>query len=122
MPPNPRLKAYRHGHAAEQIAALYFRLRGYRIVKMRYKTSAGEIDLIARRGKTLVMVEVKTRKNTATAIEAVTPRNRQRVASAANHFLAANPAYAGFDVRFDAVVMGWPFYWRHLDNAWQGRT
>ncbi len=122
MKGNRRLKAYKHGHRAEQIAALYFRLKGYRIVKMRYKAPAGEIDLIARRGKKLVMVEVKTRRSAVAAVEAVTSRNQQRVANAANHFLAAHPAYAGFDVRFDAIVMGWPFYWRHLDNAWQGRT
>ncbi len=117
-----KLKAYERGHFAETLAAAYLTLRGYRILKKRYKTPVGEIDLVAKRGKSLIMVEVKRRKALGEALESVTPKNQRRVAQATRHFLAAHPGYCSLDVRFDVIVMGWPFYWRHLDNAWQAHT
>ena len=117
-----KLKSYKHGHMAEQLAAVYLMLKGYKILKRRYKTPVGEIDLVARRRNTLVLVEVKLRKEQAAALEAITLKNQSRVTQAAQYFISANPAYATLDSRFDVIVMGWPFYWRHLDNAWQGRT
>lgn len=119
---NKKLQAYKRGHAAEKLAALYLQLRGYKILKTRYKTPMGEIDLVARKGNALVMVEVKRRREMNTAIEAVTPKNQYRVGQAARYFLSAHPALAGLDLRFDIIVMGVPFYWRHLDNAWQAPT
>jgi putative endonuclease len=117
-----KIKAYKRGHMAEQLAALYLLLKGYRILKRRYKTPVGEIDLVAQKRNTLVLVEVKTRGHAAAALESITYKNQTRVTQAAQYFLSAHPGYCSMDVRFDAIVMGWPFYWRHLDNAWQGRT
>ena len=82
----------------------------------------GEIDLVAKRGKNLVMVEVKQRGDMRSALEAVTSRNQYRVSQASKHFLSRHPGYAAMNLRFDVIVMGWPFYWRHLDNAWQAHT
>lgn len=117
-----KLKSYRDGHRAEKMAALLLRLKGYKILETRYKTPVGEIDLIARRGRALVFVEVKLRNNEMAALEAVTPKNQSRVAQASQHYLSRHPEYAGFNMRFDIVVMAWPFFWRHLDNAWQAHT
>jgi len=62
-----RVKAYRRGVFAETLAALLFRLKGYRIVASRYRTPVGEIDLVALKGKRLAFVEVKRRKTQADA-------------------------------------------------------
>ncbi len=46
---------------AETRCALGLRLRGYRVLARRYKVPVGEVDIVARRGRTLVFVEVKAR-------------------------------------------------------------
>jgi putative endonuclease len=100
-----RLAAYRRGLSAETIAAWLLRARLYRILARRYRTPAGEIDLIARRGRTIVFVEVKARPSETEAVEAVGPMARRRIARAAELWLAAHPAAAGFDLRFDLVIV-----------------
>jgi putative endonuclease len=114
-----RVTAERHGHRSEAIAAWWLRLKFYRIVARRYRTAAGEIDLIVRRGRTLVFVEVKARADFHGAAEAVSPRQRQRIVRAAGQFLAARPDLAGLDQRFDALLIvrrTWP---RHVPDAWR---
>ena len=117
-----RIKAYKKGAHLERLAALFLQLKGYKILKIRYKTPGGEIDIVARRKNRLVFVEVKGRESVAAAMESVTVRNRMRVEQAARHFIAAHPQFAGFDMRFDAVVFAPPFSFRHLDNAWRPRS
>lgn len=114
-----KIRAYRRGFQAEILAALYLRMKGYRVLAMRYKTKIGEADIIASRGKTLAVVEVKLRRDTDSALESVTPSNRRRVEQAARDFLTRHPRWAGHDVRFDVIALGWPLRLRHLDNAWQ---
>jgi putative endonuclease len=92
------------GRRAETIAALFLRLKLYRILARRYRTPVGEIDLIARRGRTLVFVEVKHRPDAEEATLAVTTRNRQRVARAAALWVAAHPEAATLDHRFDVIL------------------
>jgi len=108
---------YRRGESGEALAALYLRLKGYRIIARRYKTPVGEADIIATRGKTLVFAEVKARADYAAAAEAFTGRKRRRVMRAAEHFLGQNLRFAAHDIRFDALIV-LP-YWRvrHIENA-----
>jgi putative endonuclease len=100
-----RLAAYRRGLSAETVAAWLLRAKLYRILARRYRTPAGEIDVIARRGRTIVFVEVKTRPSETEALEAVGPTARRRIARAAELWLAAHPGAAGFDLRFDLVIV-----------------
>lgn len=95
----------RRGRRAERLAAWRLRLAGYRVLVRRYRTPVGEIDLIARRGRRLVMVEVKARPTEALARQAVPERQRRRIAMAARRFLAANPRYRDHAVRFDVVAV-----------------
>lgn len=95
----------RRGRRAERLAAWRLRLAGYRVLARRYRTPVGEIDLIARRGRRLVMVEVKARPTEALARQAVPERQRRRIAMAARRFLAANPRYRDHAVRFDVVAV-----------------
>ena len=71
----------------------YLRLRGYRIVAENYRCPAGEVDLIARRGRVLCFVEVKTRHGDAfgSPLEAVTAAKRKRLRRAAAHYLMGRP-------------------------------
>ena len=117
-----RVAAYRQGLWAEYVAALFLFVRGYRIVAWRYKTRHGEVDLIASKGRTLVMLEVKRRQDKDTAFAAVTPRNQRRIEAAALQFLARNPKFMLYNVRFDVLAFSGLFSFAHLDNAWEARS
>lgn len=109
-----RLSRYRRGHTAEWVAAAFLLCRGYRILARRYKTTSGEIDLIAIRRGRLAFVEVKRRRDDQLAQSAITPRQRQRIHRAAEIFVARHPRYAACERSFDAVFIlprRWP---RHI--------
>lgn len=111
--------AHRAGLRAESLAALLLRLKGYSILARRLRTRAGEIDLVARRGRTLVFVEVKARADLADAADALAMRQRARLARAAGLFLAARPLLDGMNVRFDVVLVAPRRFPRHLADAWR---
>lgn len=100
-----RRRARAWGLAAETWAALWLRLKGYRILARRARTPAGEIDLVVRRGQVLVAVEVKARASLAGAVEAVTTRQRLRIARALDMVAARDPELAGLSRRLDLVAM-----------------
>jgi putative endonuclease len=114
-----RQRRERDGRLAETAAALWLMLKGYRILARRWRSPAGEIDLIARRGGTIAFIEVKRRATAEGAAEAITPRQRDRIARAAAAFLAARPALSGLDARFDAVLIAPRRIPRHLRDAWR---
>ena len=113
---------YRKGKFAEFLARLYMILHGYRIIERNYVigrgTTAGEIDFIAKRGKSIVFVEVKQRQNLYLAAYAVTYKQQQRLIRGAECFIKNNPQYQGFNLRFDAVLIVLPWRIRHIENAW----
>lgn len=115
-----RLKSYRLGHRAEIMAALFLKVKGYRILKRRYKTPVGEVDLIAKKGANLVFVEVKARKNLRDGLEAITPAAQRRISRAAEYFLMSESenfpqALSSQHMRFDAIIY-WNWRLRHLTN------
>lgn len=112
-----RLRAWRYGRRAETISAWWLRLRGYRIVASRYRCPVGEIDLIARRGRTLAFVEVKARDEDAA--DALRSRQRRRIVRAAEAFLQRRPALARLDPRFDLIVLRRRRLPRHIPGAWR---
>lgn len=111
------------GNFAESIARAIFLLKGYTIVEKNYVTgkgtTAGEIDFIAKRGKTLVFVEVKNRKNLEDAYYAISENQKQRIINGAKSFISRNQKYTNFDMRFDAVLVKLPFTIKHIKNAWE---
>ncbi|QFT29079.1 YraN family protein [Roseibium porphyridii] len=116
-----RQRAHKRGLAAETWAAWYLRLTGWRILKRRYKTKAGEIDLIAKKRKTVAFVEVKARKTRDAALEAVTPASQKRIAKAAKIFVSQHPKAGFFTLRFDIVVVRpWALPER-IENAFEAR-
>ena len=114
-----RRRSEGYGRFAEALCRGLLRVKGYRILATRLKTPLGEIDIVARRGDTLAVVEVKARRNWASASEAVGARQLGRLSRAAHVFLAANPQYAGLTLRFDVMLVT-PFALpRHLQDAWR---
>ncbi len=107
----------REGRQAEWVAALWLRLRGYRVLRKREKTPLGEIDLIAVRGHRLAFVEVKRRATRDAAEASITPAQRARVRRAASLWLARNTRYQSHELGFDILFLikgHWP---QHLENA-----
>ena len=92
------------GRHAESIAALFLMAKGYAILARRARTKVGEIDIIARKGDTLIFVEVKARTTLDSAVFALHPAARQRIV-AASRVLA--PRFAGgcTTTRIDAVLV-----------------
>lgn len=93
------------GARAEALAADYLMRQGLTIVARNFRTRFGEIDLIARDGRTLVFVEVRLRRSTrfGGAVESITARKRARLVAAANGYLAGIGREP--PCRFDAILM-----------------
>jgi putative endonuclease len=116
--PRPeRVAAFRVGISAESRAAAFLIAKGYRIVMRRFKTPVGEIDIVARRRRALVFVEVKARARLDDAAEAVTERTKHRIVAAAHAWLAAHPDDALAEIRFDAIMVAPGKLPRHITNA-----
>jgi putative endonuclease len=96
----------RRGRAGEERAAAWYVERGWEIVDRNWRVREGEIDLVVRRGATLVFCEVKTRSSDrfGTAAEAVTPAKQRRVRMLARRYLAAGGVHAA-EVRFDVAAV-----------------
>lgn len=98
------------------MAAFWLILHGWRIVGFRQRTREGEVDLLARRGRVLAVVEVKRRATLAEALEAVGPAQQARLAAVAAR-LAAQPVHAGLSVRLDIVALAPGRLPRHIADA-----
>lgn len=117
-----RRKSYRRGHRSEGLAALALRLKGFRILARRYRTRLGEIDLIARRGDLVLIVEVKARRTLVEAMQAIARESERRIEGAADLWLSRQPDYGRLSVRFDMVAV-LPWRWPvHVENVFHGRN
>ena len=116
-PAPERVAAFKSGISAESKAALYLVARGYRILARRFRTPAGEIDIVARRRGVLAFVEVKARASFDEAAEAVTGRQQRRIVDAAQYWLAARPQDGTGDIRFDAIFVVPGKLPKHLTSA-----
>ena len=113
-----RRRAWRLGKWAEMLCILDLSLRGYRVVARRRRYPVGELDIVARRGGTLAVIEVKARRSVEDAANAVSVRQRQRIGRAADWFAAEHPALAALQRRYDVMLVA---PWRrphHIANAW----
>ena len=114
-----RQAAEKRGRGAETLACWYLRLKGWRILARRARVPGGEVDIVARRGRTIAFVEVKARSSDDAAAFALDQWRLRRVAVAAER-LAPRYVRPGDDLRVDALFVvrrRWP---RHLINVWQG--
>lgn len=133
-PASDQPTSYQTGKDGESRAVAYLRLRGYGILEQRYKTAVGEIDIIAKKGRTLIFVEVKSHKTEASSLESVTEKQQRRIVKAAQWYLSSHPQFSEFDQRFDVMAVAPKetagglgflkslFCWRrvhHLKNAFE---
>lgn len=132
-------QSYKDGKTAEQMAVQYLASKGYRILVTNYKTSHGEIDILAIRchaklvangiderlinngenSGTLVVCEVKTRKNQADLFYTIQTKQRLRIQNALLFFLSENETYNNWQIRFDAVFVDLKQHKiTHIIDAW----
>ena len=115
--------AERRGRRAEWLCVLRLILTGWRILGRRVSgprgSGIGEIDLVARRGRTVAFIEVKARDDTGDALESVRAAQQARLVRAAESFMARHPALINCTIRFDVMTVGsWPWP-RHYGDAWR---
>lgn len=102
------------GADAERLALILLVLKGYWPMARRYLAPMGEIDLIVRRGKTIVAVEVKARTSLESAAAAITPAKLRNIGLAMNAFRAERQLDDSHTFRCDAVLVA-PWRWpRHV--------
>ena len=99
------------GRAGERRAAWFYRFRGYRIVARNVRLASGEIDLVARRGNTIVVAEVKTRQShgAGEGHDAVGREKRERLIKLGDQFLRS--------IKDDRVALRYDV----LSLFWNGR-
>ena len=108
------------GRRAEVLAALWLMAKGYRILGFRLKTPQGEIDLLARKGRVVAVIEVKRRMAIETALEAVGFDQRDRLRRAGLALAARRPGLQGAAVRLDLIALAPGKLPRHIPDAWKG--
>jgi putative endonuclease len=114
-----RRTSYKTGMFAEALCRWALRLKGYRILAARYQSPLGEIDIVAQKGNILAVIEVKARPTEREAIEAILPRQRQRLQRAALDFLGRHSNFNNHTLRFDVMLVSprrWPV---HIKDAWR---
>ena len=109
------------GRLGERIAAWFYRLRGYQIVSRNLRLAAGEIDLVLRRGSTIVIAKVKTRqtRSAGEGHEAVSRDKRERLIRLADRYAAQHP---GAQLRYDILSIfwtGWRFAFTQYADAFR---
>jgi len=109
------------GRFAELVAAALLMIKGWQILGFRLRTPEGEIDLLARRGRTLAVVEVKRRASLEEAYEGVGFAQRERLLRAGRMVAARRPALRQLDLRVDLIALAPGRFPRHLPNLLAGR-
>lgn len=107
-------RSHREGHAAEWIAAAWLMLKGYQILAFRLKGRGGEIDILAKRGRTLAVVEVKRRRTIEAAILSLGPDQHARLSAAGQAVARGRPSLQGLNLRIDMVALAPGRFPRHL--------
>jgi putative endonuclease len=108
------------GRRGEVLAALWLMAKGYRILGFRLKTPGAEIDLLAKRGSVLAVVEVKRRASLEAALDAVGFDQRDRLRRAAVTLAARRPGLQGASVRLDLLALAPGRLPMHSPDAWKG--
>ena len=100
-----RSRQQKFGEKGETLVARYLKKNGYKILEKNYRTKLGEIDIIARENKTIVFVEVKSRRSTRYGSPklAVTPQKQRKISMVALYYLKTTKQ-SDASARFDVVA------------------
>src|SRR5690349_3163498 len=92
------------GYLGERAAEKYLRCKGYKIVARGQRLRGGELDLVAVDGRTVVFVEVKTRRShdAGTPADAIDAHKEQHMTRAAMAFIKRH-SLEGYSCRFDVI-------------------
>ena len=92
-------------NSGERRALRHYRLRGYRLLAANVRAGNYELDLVLRRGRQLVVVEVKEKRGDGfgSPLEMIDREKARRVTTAAQVWLAEHPEAAGLELRLEAV-------------------
>lgn len=96
---------YAAGIGAETLAAWWLRLKGYRVLATRFRSPAGEVDIVAAKGKAVIAVEVKRRPTEDMATFALTAPQVARIRRGLEHYIAHHSHLAASDLRIDAILV-----------------
>ena len=111
-------RSRRTGRRWEWLVALWLMAKGYRLLGFRLKTPFAEIDILARRGPVVAVIEIKRRGSLAEALAAVAPTQRDRLRRAAVFLLRGQGPAARAVIRLDLIALA-PGHWpRHVRGAW----
>ncbi len=114
---NKKLLSYYFGFFAEIYSSIYLRILFYNILKRRYKTPFGEIDLIAKKSNQIIFIEIKARTDIS-LMDFISKKQQSRINKAAEYFLVRNKKYNNCLVRFDAIFINKYLYLKHIKNYW----
>lgn len=98
-------RSRRQGRAAEWLAAGWLLFKGYQILGFRLKAAGAEIDILARKGRVLALVEVKRRATPEAGLEALGPDQQQRLLSAGRSLIQSRRSLVGLDLRLDVIAL-----------------
>ncbi len=99
------MNASRRGKTGEDEAARYLERQGWRVLDRNWRGGAGEIDIVAREGDSIVFVEVKSHADKSWLEWSVGPDKRRRIVSASKRWLMAHPESDSSYVRYDVVLV-----------------
>lgn len=100
-----RKKAFKKGILAERKAAFWLFCKGYRIINRRFKTRLGEIDIIARKGNLILIVEVKCRNTLQAAMDSLSYNSEIRIERASDLWLARQRDRDKLSLRYDLIII-----------------
>lgn len=95
---------YYFGLWAERVAMVFLRLKGYHILEWRFKSHFGEIDIIAKKSRIIVAVEVKARRSKILIEEVLTPNQVNRIKNSVNFYISKNKKYQNYNLRLDFIA------------------
>lgn len=110
--------SYQLGVDAEAACAGFLKQNGFEILSTRYKTKAGEIDIIAKNNELLLFIEVKRRKGEFFD-DPITARQKKRITNAALQYTAENPQFLELNMRFDCILVDNQLALNHIEDTWR---
>ncbi len=120
---NKYILAEKRGRRAENLARFYLMLKGFRILNTRYKTKVGEIDIIAKRFKTVHFIEVKARNSIDACKHSVSEKSKERIKRAASLWLQTaikkQHLSQNYSLKFDLIAIVPRRFPAHIMDAWR---
>jgi putative endonuclease len=117
--PNRFMQSYKTGKYAEWVGIFYLLMKGYWPLVLRYGGKGGEIDLIAKRGRTIIFVEIKWRQTHYDAACAISTHKQQLIRRKVKHWMAHNSWAVRHILRADALLLGKTFWPVHIAAAFE---